>query len=166
MTETWKPVLGYEGRYEVSDQGQVKSILAGKVLAPNKMNHGYTCVHLYTNGRSTRQVKTIHQLVAAAFLPNPEQYREVNHKNFIRHDNRVENLEWVSRKQNVRHALAAGRRVKPEKRVKGIHLATGRIVGFESQVAAEEELRGTRTGAISHAMKNNRPAYGFVWWFE
>jgi hypothetical protein len=164
--EFWKDIPEYEGHYQVSSFGNVRSLNTGKNLSPNKMNHGYTCVHLYKNGRKTRKVKTIHQLVATAFIPNPQELREVNHKNFIKHDNRLDNLEWVSRQQNVRHALDAGRRVMPEKKVKGIHLGTGKIVAFESQIAAEEALRGSRTGGISHAMKVNRPAYGYVWWFE
>jgi hypothetical protein len=164
--EIWKDILDYEGKYQVSNFGNVKSLFLGKNLAPNKMNHGYTCVHLYKNGKKTRKVKTIHQLVAIAFIPNPNQLREVNHKNFIKHDNHLDNLEWVNRRQNVIHAIAAGRRVKPEKKIKGIHIATGKIVSFESLIAAEEMLRGSQTGGISHAMKENRPAYGYVWWFE
>jgi predicted GIY-YIG superfamily endonuclease len=129
------------------------------------MNHGYVCVHLYSGGKKTRVVKTIHQLVAQVFIPNPQGHREVNHKNFLRRDNRVDNLEWVSRKENVAHAIAAGRRVKPEKRVMGINLRTKGTVRFESQIAAEIALRGKQTGGISGAMKRGKPAYGYVWWF-
>jgi hypothetical protein len=163
--ETWKPIPGYEGQYEVSDQGRVRSAATGKMLAPNRMTHGYFCVHLYNGGKQTRKVKTIHQLVATVFIPNPNERREVNHKNFDRTDNTVGNLEWVSRKENVHHALAAGRRVKPEKRVRGVHLKTKEIVTFESQIAAERFLRGKQTGGISGAMKRSKPAYGYVWWF-
>lgn len=163
--EIWKDVPGYAGRYQVSDQGRVRSIGTGRVLSPNLMNHGYVCVHLYSGGKRTRVVKTIHQLVAQAFLPNPHQYIEVNHKNFSRHDNRVENLEWVTRRQNVAHALAAGRRVRPEKRVRGIHIRTKNVVTFDSQIDAEKTLRGKQTGGISGAMKRGKPAYGYVWWY-
>jgi len=157
-------VAGHEGRYEVSDRGQVRNA-AGRVLKPNKMNHGYVCVHLYSGGKRSRVVKTVHQLVALAFIPNPKGCWEVNHKNFVRADNSIENLEWVTRKENVQHALAAGRRVRPEKRVRGINLRTGKILVFESQIAAEKALRGKQTGGISGAMKRSRPAYGYVWWF-
>jgi hypothetical protein len=71
----------------------------------------------------------------------------------------------VTRKENVQHALAAGRRVRPEKRVMGINLRTKETVRFESQIAAERALRGKQTGSISGAMKRARPAYGYVWWF-
>lgn len=165
MQEVWKAIPGYEGRYEVSDLGRVLSKRTNLFLKPNIMNHGYVCVHLYLGGKQTRVVKTIHQLVALAFIPNPYNCREVNHKNFLRRDNRVENLEWVTRSENVRHAVAAGRRVRPEKRTRGINLRTKEIVTFESQIAAEIALRGKQTGGISGAMKRGRPAYGYVWWF-
>lgn len=163
--EVWKPIPGYEGLYEVSDIGRVLSKRTNRPLKPNVMNHGYACVHLYSGGKQTRAVKTVHQLVAQAFIPNPQGHREVNHKNFLRRDNRVDNLEWMSRKENVQHALAAGRRVRPEKRVRGINLRSKEIVTFESQIAAEIALRGKRTGGISGAMKRGKPAYGYVWWF-
>lgn len=163
--ERWQPIAGYEGRYAVSDRGRVWSYTKHAALSPNRMTHGYLCVHLYLGGRRNRAVKTIHQLVAQAFIPNPNKCREVNHKNFNREDNSVENLEWVTRKENVQHALAAGRRVRPEKRVRGINLRSKEIVTFESQIAAERALRGKQTGGISGAMKRGRPAYGYVWWF-
>jgi hypothetical protein len=165
MEEIWKPVPGYEGQYEVSSIGRILSRRTNRFLKPNVMVHGYVCVHLYSGGKQTRVVKTVHQLVAQAFIPNPQNYREVNHKNFLRRDNRVENLEWVTRKENVAHALAAGRRVKPEKRIMGFNLHTKTMVRFESQIAAEITLRGRQTGGISSAMKRGRPAYGYVWWY-
>ena len=165
MEEIWKPVPGYEGRYEVSNMGRVLSKHTNRFLKPNIMVHGYVCVHLYSGGKQTRAVKTVHQLVAQTFIPNPQNHREVNHKNFLRRDNHVENLEWVTRKENVQHALVAGRRVYPEKCVRGINLRSTEIVTFESQIAAEIALRGKQTGGISGAMKRGRPAYGYVWWY-
>lgn len=162
--EIWKPVLGYEGRYEVSDQGRVRNA-KGREVKPNRMTHGYTCVHLYNGkGKTARRVFTIHKLVALTFLANPNDLREVNHKNFCRADNKVENLEWVSRVGNVRHAIEGGRQVKKTKKVRGIHLRTGVIARFDSLIDAERALRGAQTGAISAALKHNRPAYGYVWW--
>ena len=164
MNEVWKTIPGYEGRYEVSNWGRVLSKRTNLFIKPNLMDHGYVCVHLYSGGKHTRTVKTIHQLVAQAFIANPFNCGEVNHKNFLRRDNRVENLEWVTRKQNVAHAIAAGRRAHPEKRVRGIHLRLKTVVTFDSLIAAEIALRGKQTGRISQSLKNNRPAYGYVWW--
>jgi hypothetical protein len=165
MKEVWKAIPGYERRYEVSDQGRVKSFLTGRALSPNLMSHGYTCVHLYLGGKATRKVRTIHQLVACSFLANPNNYREVNHKNFDRADNRMDNLEWIDRRGNVLHAIANGRRLKPEKRICGLRLRDDYRLTFDSQLAAEIYVVGKQTGGISHGMKNNRPAYGFIWWW-
>lgn len=164
MDEICKPINGFIGRYEISNKGRVWSHKFGNFLKPNKMNHGYMCVHLYAGGKSTRKVCTIHQLVAKAFLKNPNKHTEVNHKDFDRENNSVENLEWVSRKENVQHAIAAGRKPKPQKKVKGISLSSGLIYTFDSLIAAEIAMRGGQTGGISHALRNNRPAYGCVWW--
>lgn len=164
MPEIWIPIEGYEGLYTVNQFGEVWSHKTNKVLTPNKMTHGYLCVHLYQGGKSTRRVRTIHQLVAEAFLGNPHKYTEVNHKDFNKANNNVKNLEWVSRKENVQHAIAAGRRVKPEKKIKGISLASGVIYTFQSLTAAEISMCGKQTGRISQALKSNRPAYGYVWW--
>ena len=162
MIETWKPIPGYEGRYEVSDQGRVRNS-KNHVLAPNKMTNGYLCVHLYANGKHTRSPRTIHRLVATVFLPKSENATEINHKNFDRTDNRVENLEWVTAIENVRHTIAAGRNYKPVTPVKGIRVSDGAIMTFESQVAAEDALRGKRTGGVSRAIRLNRVMYGYKW---
>jgi hypothetical protein len=117
--EIWKPVKGYEGFYEVSNLGRVKSLdrisarrsrevkLKGKVLAKRISNHGYITVILYKDNKS--QATTTHRLVAMAFIDNPHNYNEVNHINLIKDDNRVENLEWCNRSQNMLHAGLNGR---------------------------------------------------------
>jgi len=160
--EIWKDIPGYEGLYQVSDHGRVRNG-KGRVLRPNRMTHGYYCVHLYNGGKRGRRVFTVHRLVAQAFVVNPENMAEVNHKNFDRADNRVNNLEWVSRSGNVSHAIAGGRRSKVSKMVMGVHIGTGRVVKFAGQIEAERAIRGRQTGGISHAMRHNRPAYGYVW---
>lgn len=160
--EIWKAVPGYEGLYEVSDQGRVRNA-KGHVLSPNKMLNGYLCVHLYTHGRHTRSPKTIHKLVATAFLTKPEDTTQINHKNFNRQDNRVENLEWVTTHQNVWHTIKAGRNHRAVRAVKGVRVCDGQIVTFESQIAAEKALRGKQTGNISSAIKFERHAYGYKW---
>lgn len=94
--ETWKPVVGYEGLYEVSNMGNVKSCskegngYMPRILKAGTMKVGYKHVALHKSGKQT--TLTIHRLVAIAFLPNPENKKEVNHKNGARIDNRLENL--------------------------------------------------------------------------
>lgn len=111
--EVWKDIKGYEGLYQVSSLGRIKSlerITKGRIRYYKKekilKNHigqdGYFKTYLYKLGK----VKTcrINRLVAETFIPNPENKPEVNHINEVKTDNRVENLEWTTRKENSLHS--------------------------------------------------------------
>lgn len=99
--EIWKDIGGYEGLYQVSNLGRVRSLSRG-VLTPKKCN--YLSIQLYNRG--VYENKTIHRLVAEAFIPNPNNYPCINHKNEIKTDNRVENLEWCTTKYNMNYGVA------------------------------------------------------------
>ena len=100
-------VIGYEGKYVVDDSGNVFSVRANKYLVPVKMESGYLYAHL-CDGKNGTKLKRIHRIVAEAFIENPCGYVQINHKNGNKEDNRVENLEWCSRKQNMQHAIKHG----------------------------------------------------------
>ena len=110
MVEVWKDIEGYEGKYQVSNLGRVKSLRDshGKyrelIMTGRNEGHGYLKVSLYKNGKS-KGIK-IHRLVALAFIPNPDNKHFVDHINGIRNDNRVENLRWVTHKENLNFPLA------------------------------------------------------------
>ena len=88
--EIWKKILEYGGLYEVSNLGRVRD-LKGRIKAMYKNNKGYLYLSLYYRGKSHHP--TIHRLVAKAFIPNPNNYDQVNHKNCDKNNNTVENLE-------------------------------------------------------------------------
>ena len=115
MGEIWKDIKGYEGLYQVSNLGRVKSVdrtdgigrhKKEKVLKPSVGHNGYYFVRLYNNGVYANL--RINRLVAEEFIPTNDDSLEVNHKNGVKTDNSVENLEWCSRSENMIHAFANG----------------------------------------------------------
>lgn len=112
VAEIWKDVLEYEGYYQVSNHGRVKSLarnsvdgrkLSSCIITPRLDRYGYVRVWLYKDG--DRKEYRIHRLVAIAFVPNPDNKCEVNHKNGIKNYNYDNNLEWVTSSENHRHSV-------------------------------------------------------------
>lgn len=118
LAEVWKDIPGYEGRYQVSDMGRVKSLARvvrcadegkGSRLVPARMvrlsvnSNGYLRAPLRENNITFHRL--VHRLVACAFLPKPTARNVVNHKNGDRTDNRLCNLEWVTTSENLRHSI-------------------------------------------------------------
>lgn len=105
--EHWKPIKGFSG-YQVSDHGRIKSLKFGKerILKPWVVGAGYLQVSLWNEG--TEQKKLVHRLVLEAFMGNPEEKQECNHKNGNKTDNYLGNLEWKSHSENMRHADETG----------------------------------------------------------
>ena len=115
--EIWTSIPGYEGRYEVSSFGRVKSLLRkqkypnGYIRAETLDSDGYSIVSLVKKGYFT--TLKVHRLVAEMFIPNPENKPQVNHKNSVRKDNHVDNLEWCTVSENGLHSFRTGNRIHP-----------------------------------------------------
>lgn len=109
--EQWKDIDGFDGKYQISNLGNVRSFSKwknGGLLKKGKTTTGYYVVNLVVDGRRKIVKKVIHRLVATHFLENPNNYSEVNHKDGNKLNNNVDNLEWVSRSGNMRHAYEHG----------------------------------------------------------
>jgi hypothetical protein len=115
--ETWKDIIGYEGFYQISDQGRVKSlsrlvdnhsgfkkVLKEKILIPSISKTGYFVVSFKKNNK--RKTFKVHRLIAFAFIPAIKGKEYVNHINGIKLDNTIKNLEWCTIKENNLHAVA------------------------------------------------------------
>lgn len=171
MTE-FRPVVGYEGLYEVSDQGDVRSLdrvvhlknrwgfvaprqLKGRVLTPCKCSNGYLKVTFESGGKQ----HLVHRLVAQAFVPGDVSL-QVNHRNGNRADNRAENLEWLSCSDNHRHSYQELDR-KEHGRSKPIVLFKGdQVLAFPNGGEAARFL-GVSSGSITSAVKHNHACKGF-----
>lgn len=118
----WKDVIGFEGLYEVSSTGLVRSKNKPNATNPSITNFlsnscdvvGYLTVTLYNNEQNLRKTFKVHRLVSEAFIPNPQNKPHVNHKDLKRSNNNVENLEWVTFKENLDHSVL----MQPEKHKK------------------------------------------------
>lgn len=117
MLEIWKDIQGYEGRYQVSNLGNVKSLKdtlgrpREKLRALGNTRQGYKRVDLYKKGDKPKN-HLVHRLVAKAFLPNPENKPMVNHKDSNPSNNHIENLEWCTQSENIIHGYREGN-IKP-----------------------------------------------------
>lgn len=172
MNEIWKPVVGYEGLYEVSNLGNVRNAKTLHILSPQKRQHGYLGVPLYgKGGHKTRGCKTfsIHRLVAEAFLDNPQKYPEVNHLDEDKTNNRADNLEWCDKKHNsnygtrglrISSANTNGKKSKPVSQftADGEHIAT-----YPSFHEAER-VTGIDVSNINWAVRHGSGySNGYVW---
>jgi len=104
--EIWKGIKGWEGVYQVSSHGRLRSFKkepGGRILSNKNAKGGYFSIVLQNKG--ARRFVRMHVLVAEAFIPRPPDKQEVNHKDGNKQNNKVDNLEWATRRENVRHAV-------------------------------------------------------------
>lgn len=172
MQEIWKDVCNYEGYYQISNKGRIKSLdryverngklvkVKGKILNLNKNNAGYYYLNLCTN--NSRKKFLIHRLVAIAFIPNQNKLKCINHKDENKSNNSVENLEWCNHKYNSNYGNIRSK--LSDKKCKSV-ICLELNKKFKSQTEAANYFN-IKQSAISFCCNNsNRTAGGYHWQF-
>lgn len=159
-TEEWRGLPGYEDAYQVSNLGRIRS--RNHVLQPTTNWDGYLRVSIGKDG--ARRLVALHRLVALAFLPNPDNKPQVNHKNGNRADCRVTNLEWCTNAENQRHRNSAIGGGKNRKKRAVVNTTTGQIYESISEAARQTE---TCIASIQECCKGQRKtANGYGWQYK
>ena len=164
MEEDWRDIKGYEGYYQVSNHGRVKSIsrlvnsfpnkrtVPERILKQQVLRSGYMSVGLWKDFHFFRL--SVHRLVALAFIPNPYNLPQVNHRDGIKTNNNANNLEWCSRSENMKHAYEYGltnpitNLVDNRRKVRLIDKRNGSIICFDSLIEAAKYIDATKYKAI------------------
>ena len=181
--EEWRDIEGYEGYYQISNMGRVKSlertvrcnrgyrIVPEKIMKAGENDYGYLRVELYKEG--SKEQPLVHVLVATAFLDNADNLPEVNHKDENPKNNCVENLEWCNRSYNVNYGTRNKKvsekmtnNPKLSKSILGINKISGLIVDFPSIMEASRQT-GIDQGNITRCCKGKlKSAGGYYWMYS
>ena len=184
--ETWKDVVGYDGLYKVSDKGNVLSVvrrdsrgnkIGGRILKPSYTRGGYIQAQLYKNGKAKK--KYTHRLVLEAFVENPSNLPEVNHKDENPSNNELSNLEWCDARHNNNHGTRNERIAQTlSKEVRAVNIKNGEVIRFKSTVEAGS--KGYYPSIVAKACKgvyksvntgkliggDGRTYKGYRWYYE
>ena len=166
IAEVWKDVTNYEGIYQVSNTGKVKRILPNgkeRLLRGKKDKDGYTEIIL-----SKKQKKAyfrLHRLVAKAFIPNPENKPEVNHKDKNKQNNSVCNLEWATTVENIRHSFALGRKVSTTPVLQ--FSANGELLAYFDSIKEAAQTANVKQSNISACCNSRlKTVGGYIWRYK
>ncbi len=160
MTEIWKPIKYYEGLYEVSNFGRIRK--GERLKAQNKNNSGYFLVTLYKN--NIKHIYLVHRLVAETFISNPNNHPCVNHKDENKENNRVDNLEWCTRKYNINYGTCIERITKSNGKKIIQRDKNGNIVGEYDSIIGAARITGVSNGNIGDCLHDRRKtAGGYLW---
>lgn len=170
MSEIWKDIKGYEGLYQVSNLGNIKSFKKSKkfkcpqefILKSSISNNGYIQVVLY--GNRTRKKFLVHRLVAEAFIPNPKNYPQINHKDENRSNNSSDNLEWCTAKYNNDYGTAKLRQSISKGKCVEQLLPTGEFIARYASIYVASLITGVPRRSIKDCCQGkSKTGNNFIW---
>ena len=169
MKEIWKDIQEYEGLYQVSNLGRIKSFPRPgtrtkkiRILKQTIGKHGYYCVVLYKNGKP--KTKIVHRIVAETFINNKNNYNIVNHKDENSLNNNVSNLEWCSQKYNINYGTGNKRRSDTEKiQINQYDLKGNLIKEWKGIIDASKKLKISNGNIVNCCKGKRKTAGGYKW---
>lgn len=167
--EIWKDIPNYEGKYQISNLGNIRHFGKTKLIKQQINKDDYSIVSL-RNGK-TKKTYRVHRLVAKAFIPNPENKPQINHIDGNKRNNCVINLEWVNASENIRHAHKIGiynqkqhSMAMNKYKKKVAKIKNGKIVELYESLSLASQLNNVSKQCIHNAIKNpNYTCVGFEW---
>lgn len=160
MEENWKDVPGYEGKYKVSDTGKVVG-KRGFLLKGELTNGKYRRVLLLVDGKRERIF--VHRLVAIAFIPNPQGFPVINHKDENSLNNCADNLEWCTHSYNINYGTRNQKISEKARSVRQIDIKGNEVAVFESASLAAKTLGYDPSNIYRVCRGEQKTAYGYVW---
>ena len=161
----WRPVLGYEGIYEINRLGEIRRIKSGRILRGYMGRDGYKRVSLTANGQTKPFL--LHRLLAVAYIPNPLNYPCINHKDEDKSNNSLDNLEWCTHRYNLNYGTHNARANESRKKPISQYSKDGKFIrDWDSVTDLRNETGADITHVSSCCRGKRKSANGYCWQYK
>lgn len=164
IKKEWKPIVGYEDKYLISNYGDVFSIRANRELSLKHNHDGYLRIQLWN--KQVNQYRSVHILVMEAFTDKPFDKAVVNHKDGNKQNNKLDNLEWVTQKENIKHAWNSGlSNRKNHGKIVYIHNGDNHVYSY-GNASETSEILGKSFSAVAMYARQNKTVKGLTYSYD